>query len=373
MEAWAAAGRLGVLRALIREDDQPLPGGGYHGDLPDGWTKSLTHEVAAALAVSVPTAENMMWLAWDLEVRLPGVLGLLSDGTLACSKARAVDDALQLLGDEDVAKAEALILSELPGKNYGQVKQLAEQAAITVDPGSAARRRKHAEQEKSRVQLYREESGAAALSGRDLPTDEALAAHAQVCARALQYQESGVFADVRMDQFRAAAYLDLLREVTAEARFASGVLPGFPAVTDTGSHPDSTVEDPDTGNPPDDPPAGGPPGPGTGPGAGPGPSPADPPPSASPQLPPRLVDLAVPLATLLGLAERPGASHGLGPLDPDLCRALSASAAGSPHSMLCVTVTDPDGIAVGHGCAKPAKKQPGAANRNDGTPIRPDD
>lgn len=87
LESWAAAGRLGVLRALIREDDQPLPGGGCHGDLPDGWSKSVTHEVAAALAVSVPTAENMMWLAWDLQVRLPGIAGLLADGTLACARA----------------------------------------------------------------------------------------------------------------------------------------------------------------------------------------------------------------------------------------------------------------------------------------------
>src|ERR1700733_6360817 len=36
LEAWAAAGRLGVLRALIRDDGQPLPGGDWHGDLPDG-------------------------------------------------------------------------------------------------------------------------------------------------------------------------------------------------------------------------------------------------------------------------------------------------------------------------------------------------
>ena len=92
IEAWASAGRLGVLRALIRDDDQPLPGGDYHGDLPDGWTKSLTYEVAAALAVSVPTAENMMWLAWDLQARLPGTASLLADGELTCSKARAVND-----------------------------------------------------------------------------------------------------------------------------------------------------------------------------------------------------------------------------------------------------------------------------------------
>jgi Domain of unknown function (DUF222) len=242
MEAWAAAGRLGVLRALIRDDDQPLPGGGCHGDLPDGWTGSLTHEAAAALAVSVPAAETMAWLAWDLEARLPGIAGLLADGTLAYSKARAVADAFQLLSEEQAAKAEALILAELPGKNYGQVKKLAEQAAVTVDPDSATRRREHAEREKSRVQMFREASGAAALSGRDLPTAETLAAHAGVCARAQEYLESGAFPDVRMDQYRAAAYLDLLIGITAEDRVALGWLPGFGADADA-SGPNDTNPD----------------------------------------------------------------------------------------------------------------------------------
>jgi hypothetical protein len=64
----------------------------------------------------------------------------------------------------------------------------------------------------------------------------------------------------------------------------------------------------------------------------------------------------LPLAALLGLAERPGEGHGLGPLDPALCRDLAAAATGSPWSRLCVTVTDAYGIAIGHGCAKPARK-----------------
>jgi hypothetical protein len=81
----------------------------------------------------------------------------------------------------------------------------------------------------------------------------------------------------------------------------------------------------------------------------------------------------IPLATLLGLAERPGEGHGLGPLDPDLCRALAASAARSPHSTVCVTVTDPDGVAVGHGCAKLAKKQrPGLVNPVTSPHVCPD-
>jgi hypothetical protein len=68
----------------------------------------------------------------------------------------------------------------------------------------------------------------------------------------------------------------------------------------------------------------------------------------------------LPLATLLGLAERPGESHGLGTLDPELCRELAIAATGSPWTRLCVTVTDPDGIAIGHGCARPVRRTSGS-------------
>ncbi len=329
LEARAVAGKLGVLRALIREDDQPLPGGGYHGDLPEGWTKSLTHEVAAALSMPVVSADQLMSVAWDLEGRLPGVGGLLADGTLTFAKAKAVDEALQQLPVEDAAAAEAMIQPDLPGKTYGQTVKLAVQAAITVDPDSAARRREDAERHKCRVQLFREESGAAGLSGRDLPTDQTLAAHASVCARAQEYAESGVFPDgTRMDQYRAAAYLDLLNGVAAHVRIASGLLlPGDGTAGDSGDSADAGDEA-ENDQPGEDPVTD----------------------------PPRLADLVLPLATLLGLAERPGAGHGLGPLDPDLCRELAIAAAGSPHSRLCVTLTDPDGIAIGHGCARAARR-----------------
>jgi hypothetical protein len=78
---------------------------------------------------------------------------------------------------------------------------------------------------------------------------------------------------------------------------------------------------------------------------------------SEPDLPPRPADLVVPLATLLGLAERPGEGYGLGPLDPALCCELAAAAIGSPWTQLCVTITDADGIAIGHGCARPARKR----------------
>jgi hypothetical protein len=329
LESAAAAGKLALLRALIRDDDQPLPGGGYHGDLPGGWTRSLTHEVALALAMPAVSAENLMWLAWNLQAVLPGTGALLAAGELTLPKARAVDQALTLLAAPDAARAEAMILPDLPGKTYGQAEKLAVQAAATVDPQSAARRRQDAEQHRSRVEMSREASGAAALSGRDLPTGQALAAHANVCARAQAYKDSNTFpSDTRMDQYRAAAYLDLINGTSAETRIAAGQLTditcdGTPADED-GTAADAE-DDPDDGVPACTPPA----------------VPA-----------PRLSDLVLPVATLLGLAERLGEGHGLGPLDPDLCRELAIAAAASPWTQFCVTVTNQDGIAIGHGCAR---------------------
>ena len=69
----------------------------------------------------------------------------------------------------------------------------------------------------------------------------------------------------------------------------------------------------------------------------------------------RPADLIVPLATLLGLAERPGEIHGFGLLDPALARELAAAAAASRRTEVCVTVTSPEGYAIGHGCARPAR------------------
>jgi hypothetical protein len=77
-------------------------------------------------------------------------------------------------------------------------------------------------------------------------------------------------------------------------------------------------------------------------------------------------NLTLPLATLLGLAERPGAAHGLGPLDPALVRDLAATTAGSPHSQWCVTITDSQGVAVAHGCAKPARTKKNRPASRDG-------
>jgi Domain of unknown function (DUF222) len=443
LESWASAAKLGVIRELIRRDDLPLVGRPRHGDLPDQWSDGLNHELALALAASVPSIEKTAQTAWELGARLPGVAALHADGTLGYAKVRLIVETFQWLSDEDAAKAEATILPDLTGttgKTFGQIMNLAARIANEVDPGLAERRRKAAVKHASRVQMYREQSGAAALAGRDLPTDETLAAYANVTARATEYKDAGAFPDARMDQLRSTAYLDLINGVTADTRIALGHLstdvsdPGAvgdnPAARD---NPEAAQDNSDwkrdkgadARNPsheagPDDaesgndsggesgghePPIG--PGPGSEGQAGGDPrgggfgsgnqahgrtdfpedgdgssdgggscgssgggssggsvgdgSAADrggsvPPPIGGRSAGrPTLLDMVLPLATLLGLADRPGEGHGLGVFDPDLCRDLAELAALSPYSRVCVTVTDANGIAIGHGCARNAK------------------
>jgi Domain of unknown function (DUF222) len=220
IESWAAAAKLGVVREMMRRDGTPSPGSD-HGDLPETWSASLRYELAAALACSTQSAESTAHLAWELQARLPGIGARLDDGTLTQPKAKAVVETFLFLLDADAATAEAMIVDHLKGKTYTQVLRLAEQAALTVDPGLAERRREHAQKKNARVSLFREQAGTAALSGRDLPPDEALAAMASVSARAEDYKESGAFGDAPMDVLRAWAYLDLINGVPSAERIAA--------------------------------------------------------------------------------------------------------------------------------------------------------
>ena len=75
------------------------------------------------------------------------------------------------------------------------------------------------------------------------------------------------------------------------------------------------------------------------------------------------ITLTIPLATLLGLADRPAEIGGIGPIDPALARDLANSAAANPRTTWCVTVTDQDGHAIGHGCARPEPRSQPAARQ----------
>jgi hypothetical protein len=241
IESWAAAGLLAALRAMVREDSEGTPLLRRRADLPDGWNDSLNYEVAAALAMGPVSAGNLAGLAWTLGARLPGIGRLLADGTLTRAKAKLVAATFDPLNEDEAARAEALVLPELAGKTYFQVERLAWRAALAVAPDVAERRRSAAERERARVTVFREESGAVGLSGRDLPAAEALSGHASVLARARQYETSGAFPGHTGSGLQALAYLHLLNGVTAQDAIAF-------ARAATAEPPDGTGQDEDGDN-----------------------------------------------------------------------------------------------------------------------------
>ena len=424
VESWAAAGKLGVIAELTRRRAKPGHQNRAPVGLPDSWEEGLGHEVALALSVALPTADKLAGLAWTLQARLPDTGAKLADGTISQLKAQIIADELAVLNAEHATEAEALILDDLAGKTPGQIGKLAATAAVTVDPHGAQRRREQAERDDARVRFWRECTGTSALAAYGLPTDAALAANANIRRRAQEYKRAKL--DGTMDQLRVLAFLDILNGITATARIAQAradtdaqaaagqaqpaadPMPAGTAPTGTGatgdgpagnglagngpaddwdlddgpvddqswddgdlgadSTPDGEsagdgTEDRESGGdaPGDGGPRGG--GPGGGPGAGPDPDAGD----AGPALA-ASTNLTIPLATLLGLAGRPGQGHGLGPIDPGLARDLAAAAARSPHSTWCVTVTDQNGIAIGHGCATRARPESPPGSR-DGPPA----
>ena len=194
---------------------------------------------------------------------------------------------------------------------------------MEVNPDKAKKRREHMAK-RTRVERWAEDSGNAGLAGRELPPAQVLAADQRVTAWAKELRKAGV--EGGMDSLRARAYLDILLGIDSRPL-------GHGTDGTHGQAPDAL-----------------------GPADPPGRNPASAGPLAG-VIPPGFAGratLTVPAATLLDLADRPGEMTGIGPIDPDLARDLAGAAARSPRSTWCVTVTDSQGHAIGHGCARPA-------------------
>jgi hypothetical protein len=187
---------------------------------------------------------------------------------------------------------------------------------MEVAPDKARQRREH-EAKKTRVERWAEASGNAGLAGRELPPAQVLAADQRVTAWAKELRKAGLEGGI--DALRARAYLDILLGMDSRP---------------LGRKPDGTSE-----------------------AQAPAPAPSEP---LAGMIPPGFagqVTLTIPEATLTRRADRPGELGGIGPVDPDLARDLAAAAARNPRSTWCVTVTDRDGHAVGHGCARPVRRR----------------
>ena len=371
-EAAACALKHAAVAELIRrspDDGYPLEG---PAQMPATWHEFTEVELADALAETRWTAAGMLGLALDLETRLPGTKAAFGSGVLRLSKVEIIARATAHLDPAEARAAEALVLDRAGRLTPGGLASAIKRAAIEVAPDKAQERREK-ERRNARVQRWMEDSGNAALMGRELPPADVLAADQRITWWAKRLKAAGLDGD--MDQLRALAYMDIILGRDSRPPAPAGPDAGQdskspePAEPDAGQ--DSKGAEPARGaaDGPDGGAADGSDGPdggsdGDGP-DGPGGGGSCPPAPAGPGLPTAGVlpagfawrlHLTIPLATLLDLAERPGEIAGLGPVDPALARDLAHDAAANPQTSYCVTVTDQQGHAIGHGCARPAPK-----------------
>jgi Domain of unknown function (DUF222) len=290
VEAHATARKLAAIAELARRNLKPED------------AEFTADQVACALGESRFRADELMGTAGHLDTHLPGTAAALADGTVSLGKARIIAAATGLLDPAEARAAEQDVLDRAGRLTPGSLRAAIARAVMEAAPDKARKRRETAARF-ARVERWAEDSGNAALAGRELSPDEVLAADERITAWAQQLRNAGL--EGGMDEIRGRAFLDLL--LGKDSR------PGVPQAA--------------------------------GRQAGPAPTGFT-----------SRVTLTAPLATLTRLASRPGELSGLGPVDPWLTRDLAAAAARNPRTTWCLTVTDNQGHAVAHGCARPEPK-----------------
>jgi hypothetical protein len=282
VEAHAAARKLAVIAELARRNPKPED------------AEFTADEIANALGESRSHADELMDTAERLDTHLPGTNAGLLDGTVSLGKARIIGNATALLDEDEARAAETEVLDRAARLTPGGLRAAIARAVIEAAPEKAKKRRETGARF-ARLERWLEDSGNAALAGRELAPAEALAADERITALARELKAAGLEGGI--DELRARAYLDLLLGVD--------------------SRPEGS------------------------------------PPGAGPTGFASRVTLTAPVATLADLADRPGELAGLGPVDPWLARDLATATAQNPKTTWCVTVTDEHGHAIGHGCARP--------------------
>jgi hypothetical protein len=303
--------------------------------------------LAPDLHLTWQAAADQIVYACSVAARLPVTFAALRAGKIHPVHLRIIEDETTYLDQKYLAEADAKLAEAAQSKTFGELRYHAHRLVLKLDPESALRRKNEARQD-AHVRPFREASGNAGMSARELPPDEVLASWQHVDQRARDLRAAGIPGTLK--ELRVIAYLDLLQE--RDIRTAEPD-PG------QGTHPSDTGGPGESDDPGD---AGGTAGPGEsdGPGGNSGPggaggsgrSPRNGPagdngPSLAAQ-----VTLTIPWATWQGRSSTPGEAGGFGLLDPETARDLVSAAARHPDTRWCYTALHPDGTAAAHACAR---------------------
>ena len=157
-EATACSLKHAALAEFTRR--RPAPGHAPDGParLPAERDEFAGDEIAQLLAEGRGTAEAMLDLAWDLEVRLPGTKAAFRAGTLRHAKAQIIAWATAMLDPGEARAAEGKVLGRAGRLTPGGLRSAIARAVMEVAPEKARKRREDAEKD-ARVQRWIEDRG----------------------------------------------------------------------------------------------------------------------------------------------------------------------------------------------------------------------
>ena len=206
VEAHAAARKLVAIAEVFRRNPEdgfePEP-----GQMPQVVHEFTCDQLAYALGESRAAADWLLTVAWHLATRLGGTLGALRDGIITRGKAELIVRLTQYLSDNEAAAVEAAILGRAGRLTPGGLRSALARAVMEAAPDKARERREKAART-ARVERWAEDSGNAALMGRELPPDEVLACDQRIRWWAGELRKAGL--EGGMDELRARAFLDLV-------------------------------------------------------------------------------------------------------------------------------------------------------------------
>ena len=210
--------------------------------MPEAYLDSAAAEVKWALAETRPAADQVLGLAWDLEVKLPGTRALFRAGRLRHSKVLIIARETAVLDAGEARQAEQQVLGQAAGLSPGRLRNRIKRAVARVAPEKAKDRREQGAKN-ARVERWAEDSGNAGLAIREAPPALVLAADQRITWWARQLRAAGIAGG--MDVLRARAALDLLLDQDSRPAHRRGTAPA----EDGADHPAGPYRAPGSGGP----------------------------------------------------------------------------------------------------------------------------
>jgi Domain of unknown function (DUF222) len=316
-------------------------------------------ELGFEMTASAYSASLLIDMAANIVGRLPSTLAGMAAGAIDRDRARAISNATLNLPDDLAAEADKILAGAAPELRLPDLQKKAARLEARLDPEGVARRKDEAKHDR-RVELRREDSGAASLAGRELDPAEALAGKASIDADAVRLRNAGLTGTLA--QIRAMILMDRIHQRSPWDRLAPPPPEPQPDA-DADADADEPGDDPDPYDDSDDPgfadddeeqapvegeeedegrPAGF----------------AGPPPGSlfdrtGRKTPlPALINITIPAGTLLGWSQARADVGSWGLADAATARDLIEAAARHPRTRWCYTLTGQHGQAIAHACAR---------------------